>query len=159
MEGRLEPADGDYLRELVDAAWGFPVISVGATYESTDVLDGLLWRDERGEIEGFVTWTLEGDWAEIVTLDAFEKGRHIGGRLLDGAEAALTERGVRRVSLTTTNDNVRAIAFYLRRGYRIVRVEVDGMDRVRAAKPGVPMTGHEGLPLRDMLEFEKRLGD
>ncbi len=157
MEGRLEPATPDYIRERVGATWAFPIISTTATYAGTDGLEGLAWRYESGEIGGLVTWFIEGDWAEIVTLDAYEQGRHIGGRLLDGAEAELRSRGARRVSITTTNDNVRAIAFYLRRGYRIVRVEVDGMERVRALKPDVPLEGSEGLPLRDMLEFEKFL--
>ena len=153
----MEAADAAYIRERIRETWSFPVVTTVRTYANPDGLEGLTWRDERGEIAGLVTWFSEGDWAEIVTIDAFEQGRHIGGRLLDGAEAALAEQGIRRVSLTTTNDNVRAIAFYLRRGYRIVRVEIDGMNRVREAKPGVPQTGNEGLPLRDMLELEKIL--
>jgi len=157
MEGHLEPADAAYIRERIGETWSFPVVTTLRTYESADALEGLVWREERGEIAGLVTWFTEGDRAEIVTLDAYEQGRHIGGRLLDGAEAELRKRGVRRVSITTTNDNVRAIAFYLRRGYRIVRVELDGMERVRTLKPGVPLEGNEGLPLRDMLEFEKRI--
>lgn len=157
MEGRLEPADPAYLRERVPESWKFPIVSVTRTYAGPEDLRGLVWRDEGDEIAGLVTWYKEGDWAEIVTLEAFEQGRHIGGRLLDGAEEALRREGVRRISLTTTNDNVRAIAFYLRRGYRLVQVEPDGMDRVRAAKPALPMTGHDGLPLRDMLLFEKTI--
>jgi hypothetical protein len=31
------------------------------------------------------------------------------------------------------------------------------MERVRALKPSVPETGHEGLPLRDMWELRKEL--
>jgi ribosomal protein S18 acetylase RimI-like enzyme len=157
MEGRLEASDAAYIEERVGETWSFPVVTMVRMYDNTDGLEGLVWREERGEIAGLVTWFIEGDRAEIVTLDAYKQGRHIGGRLLDGAEAVLRERGARRVSITTTNDNVRAIAFYLRRGYRIVRVEVDGMERVRALKPGVPLEGNDGLLLRDMLEFEKTL--
>ena len=53
---------------------------------------------------------------------------------------------------------VRALAFYVRRGYRLVRLHLDGMDRVRAAKPQVPDAGNEGIALRDMWELEKELG-
>jgi hypothetical protein len=69
----------------------------------------------------------------------------------------LHKRGVRTVTIVTTNDNLRAIAFYVRHGYRIVKVELDGLDRVRALKPGVPKTGQDGIPLRDMFELEKDL--
>ncbi|HSP55851.1 MAG TPA: GNAT family N-acetyltransferase [Dehalococcoidia bacterium] len=94
-----------------------------------------------------------------MTLDAFVQGVHIGGRLLDAAEAELSRRGVRTVVVVTTNDNLRAQAFYMRRGYRVSQLDLDGMERVRAFKPAVPETGHEGLRLRDMWELTKVLSD
>ena len=110
-----------------------------------------------GAVQGLVAWSIEGDQAEIVSIEALEQGRHIGGRLLDGAEAELRSRGVRRLRVVTTNDNLRALSFYLRRGYRLVRLHLGGMERVRRAKPQVPETGIEGMPLRDMWELEKEL--
>ncbi len=120
-------------------------------------VEGLVWRDSEGEPKGLVTWAAEGEAAEIVSLDAFVQGRHIGGRLLDAAEAELRQRGVERVTIVTTNDNLRALAFYLRRGYRLLHLHLDAMDRVRARKPQVPTVGHEGIALRDMWELEKEI--
>jgi GNAT superfamily N-acetyltransferase len=157
-EGRLEPATPEEIDRLVREHWGLPVVCIDRLYEPPD-LEGLVWRDDSGEIQGLVTWAVNGDWGEIVTLDAFVQGAHIGGRLLDAAESALRERGVRTVVVLTTNDNLRAQAFYMRRGYRVTFLALDGMDRVRALKPDVPETGHEGLPLRDMWELRKVLGD
>jgi GNAT superfamily N-acetyltransferase len=158
MEGRLEPVDQEYIRKRWEETWGLPVVSIDRNYTPEDV-SGLCWRDEWGEAQGLITWHIEGDRAEIVTLDAYQQGRHIGGRLLDGAEAELRRRSVHQVRIVTTNDNLRAIAFYLRRGYRIVRVELDGMDRVRKLKPGIPERGLDGIPLRDMFELHKHLGE
>jgi N-acetylglutamate synthase-like GNAT family acetyltransferase len=90
-----------------------------------------------------------------VTLEALVQGQHIGGRLIDASEEEMRRHGVRRIIVTTTNDNIRAQGFYQRRGYRLKRIELDGMKRVRAAKVDVPETGYEGLPLLDMWEFEK----
>ncbi len=155
-EGRLEPARPEDIDRLVREHWGAPVVCIDRLYDPAD-LEGLVWRDDSGEIQGLVTWAVEGDWAEIVTMDAFAQGAHIGGRLLDAAEAELMRRGVRTVVVVTTNDNLRAQAFYMRRGYRVTRLDIGGMERVRALKPGVPETGHEGLPLRDMWELRKGL--
>lgn len=155
-EGRLEPAPPDTIDRLVRERWGVPVVAIDRLYRP-DQLEGLLWRDEFGEVQGLVTWAVSGDEAEIVTMDAFQQGVHIGGRLLDAAEAELRARGVRRVTVVTTNDNLRAFAFYVRRGYRLVRLDPDGMDRVRELKPSVPTTGDEGIPLRDMWELRKEL--
>ena len=155
-ERRLEPATPEDIDRLVSANWGLPVVCIDRLYHPGD-LDGLVWRNEASEVVGLVTWAVEDDWAEIVTMDAFVQGAHIGGPLLDAAEAALKERGVRTVVVVTTNDNLRAQGFYLRRGYRLIRLDLDGMDRVRALKPDVPAVGQESLPLRDMWELRKEL--
>ena len=74
-----------------------------------------------------------------------------------GRAAQRPPLGVRRVWLVTTNDNFRAATLYARRGYRLIRVHLNGMDAVRRVKPGVPDTGFGGLPIRDIWEFEKSL--
>ena len=155
-EGRLEIASADEIEILVGEQWGVPVVSIDRLYEPND-LQGLTWRDSDGDVSGLVTWAVEDDRAEIVTLDAFVQGAQIGGRLLDAAEMELSRRGVRTIVVVTTNDNLRALSFYARRGYRLVRLDLDGMDRVRTLKTGVPETGQGGLPLRDMWELRKEL--
>lgn len=157
MDGSIEVARAQFIADTVRKNWGLPVITVARDYMLEDISGGFLWRDGAGEAQGLVTWAIDGEAAEIVTMDAFLQGVHIGGRLLDAAEAELAGRGVRRLSITTTNDNLRALAFYIRRGYRLVRLDLDGVDRVRAAKPGVSATGNDGIPLRDMWELEKNL--
>jgi len=156
-EGRLEPAPPDLIDRMLRERWGLPIIAGERVYEDPAKLKGLVWRDAAGAVQGLVAWSIEGDQAEIVSIEALEQGRHIGGRLLDGAEAALRSRGVRRLRVVTTNDNLRALAFYLRRGYRLTRLHLDGMEWVRAAKPQVPQSGAEGIALRDMWELEKEL--
>jgi GNAT superfamily N-acetyltransferase len=154
VEGSLELATPAEIDRLVQEHWGVPVVCIDRLYVPAE-LEGLVWRDGTGDIRGLVTWAAKGEWAEIVTIDAFVQGAHIGGRLLDAAEAELRRRGVRTVVVVTTNDNLPALSLYVRRRYRLVRLDLDGMERVRALKPGVPETGHEGLPLRDMWELRK----
>ncbi len=156
MEGQLEAADAAFIDEEWRRLWGLPVVSLDREYQPADVA-GLVYRDGGGAPQGLITWHVEGDRAEIVTVDAFEQGRHIGGRLLDGAEEELRRLGVRQATIMTTNDNLRAIAFYVRHGYRMIAVHLDAMDRVRAIKPEVPEAGHDGLPLRDVIELAKEL--
>ena len=135
---------------------GPPVVGVLREYQPSD-LDGLRWRDPMGEAFGLVTWWIDGEVAEIVSLHASPEGSGKGPGLLDAAEAELKRRGVKRVTIATTNDNPRALNFYVRQGYRLVRLHLDAMDRVREAKPGVPSIGRDGIPLRDMWELEKEL--
>jgi GNAT superfamily N-acetyltransferase len=153
----LEPASPDEIERLWREFNGLPIVTVTRTYDDAEGAEALVCRGDDGGTLGHVSWSISGDTAEIVTIEAVEQGRHLGGRLLDAAESRIREHGVKRIIVTTTNDNLRAQAFYMRRRYRLARVERDGMERVRALKPTVPPTGHEGLPLRDMWEFEKQL--
>lgn len=58
----------------------------------------------------------------------------------------------------TTNDNVDALRFYQRRGFRIVAVRTGAVDEARSAlKPGIPHRGHYGIPLRDEIELAQPL--
>ena len=156
-EGRIEPASRKLIARMLRESWGLPVIAGDRVYDDPAQLRGLVWREATGDVKGLVTWATDGEEAEIVSIEALEQGRHIGGRLLDAAEAELRRAGVRRVIVVTTNDNLRALAFYVRRGYRLVSLHLDGMDRVRAAKPQVPQRGKEGIPLRGMWELEKEI--
>ena len=156
MEEQLEAADVEFIDEQWRRLWGLPVVSLERQYQPTDV-EGLVCRDDGGAPQGLVTWHVDGDRAEIVTVDAFEQGRHVGSRLLNGAEEELRRQGAKWATIMTTNDNLRALAFYVRHGYRIVAVHLDAMERVRQIKPAVPETGQDGLPLRDVIELAKEL--
>ena len=133
---------------------GAPVFGVLRQYQPEDV-DGLAWRD--GDGSGLVTWWVDGHVAEIVSLHAEPPGAGTGARLIESAEAELKRRGVTELVVATTNDNARALGFYVSRGFRLVRLHLDAMDRVREAKPKVPLSGAGGVPLRDMWELRKEL--
>ena len=93
----------------------------------------------------------------MVTLDAIIPGQGYGRSLLAEVERRICESGGRQARLFSTNDNVVAIRIYLLAGYRVTRIFPDSMDAVRALKPGVPLAGEFGRPLRDMWEFVKVL--
>lgn len=154
-ELRFEPASPTRIAAMIDEHWGGIVVTPERTYRAAN-LSGAFARLAGREV-ALVTWARDGATGEVVTLDAFEPGRGFGRRALAFAEAELAREGATDAKLYTTNDNVRAIALYLRAGWRLVRVHLDAMDAVRARKPGVPLTGEYGIPLRDMWEFAKPL--
>lgn len=158
MEGDIKAAPTELISRVWDERWaGSPIVSVDdRQYQPADV-DGLVQRSHQGQADGLVTFATRGDFAEIVSLDAFVQGRGTGSRLMDAAEEELRRRGVKEARLVTTNDNPRALSFYVRRGYRLVRLHLDAMDRVRQAKPHVPLIGNDGIPLHDMWELEREL--
>ncbi len=156
MEGDIEPAPTEFIARLWEEHWGLPIVTAKREYVPPDV-EGLVWRSGDGRTLGLVTWAVDGARGEVISLNALEAGRGIGTQLMDAAEGELRQRGVRTAHLVTTNDNPRALSFYVRRGYRLLRLHPDAMDRVRQIKPQVPLAGKDGIPLRDMWELERAL--
>ena len=56
--------------------------------------------------------------------------------------------------LSTTNDNLRALGFYQKRGFQLCALRVNAMEEARKLKPGIPLIGEHGIPLRDEIELE-----
>lgn len=145
----------------IEADWreftgGPPVVGVLREYTPSDV-EGIVCRHAETGRAGVVTWWIDGERAEIVSVHADPPGSGTGTRVMAAAEEELRKRGVKTAVLATTNDNTRALNFYIKRGYRLVRLHLDAMERVRTLKPGVPHLGRDGVPLRDMWELEKLL--
>jgi hypothetical protein len=60
--------------------------------------------------------------------------------------------------VVTTNDNLDALRFYQRRGFRLAVLRPGAVDRSRESlKPGIPETGAGGIRLRDELELQMDL--
>jgi ribosomal protein S18 acetylase RimI-like enzyme len=55
--------------------------------------------------------------------------------------------------LTTTNDNVDALRFYQRRGFRLAALRPGAVDEARRIKPEIPQVGEHGIPLHDELDL------
>lgn len=145
--------------EILDAwreRWGDFLVSGGRVYRPSDV-EGLMLAGDDGSRKALVTYAVYGEEAEVVSLEAFEPSHRYGQSVLAELERRLRERGVHRVCLITTNDNISAIRLYLILGWRLVKVSLNALEETRRLMPTVPQIGLNGLPLRDELEFEKWL--
>ena len=141
--------DIPWMRALLQQRWGGTVMM--ARGETIDVM--ALPALVAGAREGLATYRVTGDEAELVSLDAVTPGRGVGTRLVDALVERLKQQGVRRLWVTTTNDNLSALAFYQKRGFALQRVHPGAMDETRKLKPGIPLIGQNGIPLRDEIEL------
>jgi len=112
-----------------------------------------------GKPVGLVTWLAGGELssageAEVRVLVVAEEMRRQGAgtALLDAAAGALAATGVARAWLVTTNDNLEALGFYQRRGWRLTALHPGAVDDARRAlKPSIAAVGASGIPVRDEL--------
>ncbi len=151
----IGPGDLGYVRGEVSKHWHSTTIwSIGREYKA-DALPGFVAR-VHGRPAGLITLSFDHpeQACEIVTLSAGDENRGVGGSLVAAAIDAARSRGCRRVFLTTSNDNLRALGFYQRRGFRLVTVHRRMMDRYRGMEKAIPRIGMNGIPLRDEIELE-----
>jgi GNAT superfamily N-acetyltransferase len=113
----------------------------------------LIAETSDGALAGVLTYVVSGDACEILTLHAATQWTGAGTALLEAVESK-----ARRLWVLTTNDNVDALRFYQRRGFRLRELHPGAVDESRARlKPGIPQTGAHGIPLRDELVLEKEV--
>jgi ribosomal protein S18 acetylase RimI-like enzyme len=150
----LTPAAAPAVRRFILAHWGADfVVAHGRVYHP-HALPGFAAYDEAGEIAALTTYCLEGDDCEIVTLDSLRPGQGLGSARIAAVVGVARAAGCRRVWLITTNDNLRALRFYQKRGFRLLALYPNALDATRRLKPGLPALGFDGIPLRDELALE-----
>jgi len=152
----LTPTDRDWVRRKIIAAWGAETIVVHETVYHPAELPGFIAEAE-GEIAGLLTYHLEGEACEIVTLDAWRTGLGVGTALIETVRQAAGREKCRRLWLVTTNDNLPALRFYQKRGFVIATVHLNAIEKDRRLKPEIPLTGMDGIPIRDEIELEMML--
>jgi ribosomal protein S18 acetylase RimI-like enzyme len=128
--------------------------------ELIDVLDDttlVAWRGERRV--GLLTYRPDGPGRiELSAIVAVERGTGVGSGLVRQLVAIARTEGAGEIRVTTTNDNMTALAFYQRLGFRLVELRAGAVaDSRRTIKPSIGTVGENGIPLRDELELELRL--
>jgi GNAT superfamily N-acetyltransferase len=106
---------------------------------------------------GLITYRFGADDCEIVTFNSLIEGQGIGTALIDAVKAVAVEENCTRMWLITTNDNMQALRYYQKRGFRLVAVYPSALDESRKIKPEIPLFGKDGIPLRDEIELEMSL--
>ena len=137
----------------VTELWGSEVVAVhGASLRPAELAGFIAERS--GRLAGLLTYQLlGGDTLEIVTLNAIGRRAGIGTMLIEAAMAKARRFGCREIRLTTTNDNIDALRFYQRRGFRLTELRPGAVDQARRHKPEIPRVGDYGIPLRDEIDL------
>jgi GNAT superfamily N-acetyltransferase len=149
----LREDDGDWLEDFVVERWSAPtVVGHGRVYQVAE-LPGFVALEDGHRI-GLVTFTIEDEACEIVTIDSLREGAGVGTALVRAVVDKAREAGCRRVWLITTNNNLRMLRFAQKRGFALVALHPRAVDESRRLKPEIPLFGANGIPIRDELELE-----
>ena len=114
----------------------------------------------QGEITALLTYRIKPDHiCEIISLDSLIENQGTATKLLQKVFDIAQTCFCRSVTVMTTNDNLKAIGFYQKRGFDMIRLYYNSIKKSRKIKPEIPLLGDHGIPLRHELEFEYNLKD
>ena len=125
---KLTPTDKSVVASLLVREWGaveVVALSLGGVVDPSTLPGWLAEADD--EVVGLLTYLIRDDVAELVTINAFTGGG-VGSALLGALVEECQTKGVRRIQVTTTNDNIPALRFYQRAGFRLTALRIGAVD-------------------------------
>jgi GNAT superfamily N-acetyltransferase len=152
----LVDGDRSWTRSALCRVWGSTAVARRGELVDAAELEGIVAVVD-GHPAGLVTYAMRDAELEVVTLQAEPEGHGVGRALMDAVRDHARDVRMSRIWLITTNDNIRALRFYQQWGMDLVALIHNGVSRSRTVKPGIPVIGQHGIPVRHELELELRL--
>ena len=149
----VNETDKEWITSFLEEHWGSTRFVTRGRLFFADENPGFFTFEDDKPV-GIITYGIIGDECEITTLNSLAEGKGIGTALINAVKDTATQAGCKRLLVITTNDNTHAIRFYQRYGFTIATIYPNSMEEARMIKPEIPLTGNDGIPLRDEIEFE-----
>lgn len=148
-------ADRPRALEIFSREFGERQLVAGGAPVSVEDGELLVGEAEEG-VAGALAWRRVDGALHIIALatDPLWQRSGLGGYLLAEAELLARRHALPRVLVTITNDNIPALYFYQRRGYRVSAVLPDA---VSAQPRNRNRTGFAGIPIRDEIQLTKEI--
>jgi ribosomal protein S18 acetylase RimI-like enzyme len=148
-----EDVDSAALEEFIAAFWHSDhLVSLGNLFYPAR-LPGFLCADDQGLL-GFVCYEIVGDTLQLLLIDSRRREQGIGTQLLALCVEKARLENCRQIRLVLTNDNLRALRFFQKRGFSLHQLHLNTMEAARRIKPAIPDKGQDGIPIRHEIELE-----
>jgi N-acetylglutamate synthase-like GNAT family acetyltransferase len=152
----LTPQDQEDVALFIRNHWTAEFVVVHDTIYYPHKLPGFVSL-MTGQIVGLVTYHVQNNECEIVTLNSDCPQKGLGTLLIEAVKNKAIAADCKRLWLVTTNDNLNALRFYQKRGFVLVTIHQNAIARVRKIKPQIPLLGEQDIPIRDEIELEMML--
>jgi GNAT superfamily N-acetyltransferase len=115
------------MRNLWIESWSAPfVVSKEGQIHHIDDVEGFI-AEKEGKPIGLITYMITNAECEVTSINSLEEGFEAGISLMNRLEESVKDVGCIRLWIMTTNDNLNALRFYQKRGYRLVAIHRDAM--------------------------------
>ena len=138
-------------------SWAGPFLAVNGKLWDTRSMPGFAAVAGDCVLIGYLLYVFHLDACEIMVLESLRENAGVGTRLIEQLKITALENDMKKVVVTTTNDNLHALRFYQKRGFTLCELRPNILDTSRRLKSGIPPNGIDGIPLRDEIELELTL--
>jgi ribosomal protein S18 acetylase RimI-like enzyme len=159
MPFTIKPITNDdraWVRQYVIDRWGAEIMITRGEVMCPHEHEGFIALDSNNVI-GLITYRIAGEACEVTSLASLREGQGIGTALVIEVVQVAKAQRCKRIWLITTNDNIRALAFYQKRGFVLAALHCNAVAASRKLKPAIPLVAENGIPIRDEIEMEMRL--
>ena len=144
------------INEFIISQWFSTDIVVRGELVDKTTLNGFVVFDDVSII-GLVTYRIDDNECEIISLDSLREKQGIGTVLINKVIEIATKEKCTKLKLITTNDNINALCFYQKRGFDMAHLYHNALDISRRLKPSIPLLGDFGIPIKHEIEFEMKI--
>jgi len=151
-----EPDDHDAITEVAKTYWAeLEVECFGSTYDVPALPAFVAYSGS--EVAGVLSYAIEGDRLTIVMVNVHPEfqGRNTARALFAAAEGEARKRGLARLVIATSNDDLPALYLYQRWGFVITEVVPGAI----LAHHGREERGFAAIPVRDEIRLELLLAE
>lgn len=154
---KIKLNDLKWVRDVFVKRWGADFVVSWGKIHRPEELEGFVAEVKNKKV-GLITFKTKNRELEITSLDSFLEGKGVGTSLVKKVIKLAKRKKIKRIWLITTNDNLSALRFWQKRGFRLVKVYPSVIDKItRKLKPQIPKVGAFGIPIRDEIELEMKL--
>ena len=159
VDYRIRPVideDKEWITNFLTERWGSPIIITRGKIHHGNQLSGFVAEDKNEKI-GLITYDIENEKCEITSLDSLIENIGVGSNLIEKLKTKASSSGCEKLWLVTTNDNRKAIRFNQKRGFNLVAVYPDAVEKSRKLKPEIPLIGYDGIKIKDEIALEMKI--
>lgn len=146
--------DKSEIAAFMVSTWGSTRMMVAMQVYDVMAIEATGLYDSENKLVAFASWALRDKTAYLCALHALVQGKGYARHLLAALMPMLKDKGARTIRAMITNDNMPALAFYQKNGFRFATLYVGGVDAYRTTMPGMITHGYEGIAIHDALELE-----
>jgi ribosomal protein S18 acetylase RimI-like enzyme len=151
---KIGPEDKDWINEIFYRNWGGDFIVSRGKIIKIDDFSGRYIAENPNKNVGLITCQISDNELEITGLMSDDENKGVGTALVNAVLSQARQEAIKRISLVTTNDNLNALGFWQKRGFKLVKVYPNAMEETRRLKPSLSLIGENNIPLRDEIELE-----